>query len=569
MRQLQFRMRRMPSTFVPVLCMLVAACTGVIHSREGQPRVRDDGGAAGGFRPADEPGSDVQSCTATPAPGASPLRRLTVSEYNNTVRDLLGDTTAPANGFPRDTTAGVFSNRATSLTVAPLLATGYQQAAESLAAKAIVSPGKLITCDPKTGDDACAKTFINSFARRAFRRPVTTDEETTLFELFSNFRTDGSFLEGIGAVIEATLQSASFLYRPELGLPGSASGGAVALAPYEMASRLSYLIWGSMPDEPLFEAAEAGRLAKPEDIATEARRLLADPRAKTATLEFFGQWLNLRGLAGVNKDPTLYPGFDDATRSSMLDESRAFVDWVMWQSDGRVQTLLTTPKSFLDANTAKIYGANAVAGGTPTLTDLDPAQRAGILTHPSLLAILAKPNQSSPILRGKFVRERFLCQELPPPPANLIIVPPEVAKGTSTRERFSQHAKDAACTGCHSLMDPIGFGFEHYDAIGRFRTTDDGRPVDSNGTLMQSDADGAFDGVPDLARRLAQSGQVNECVATQWFQYSMGRGDHKTNDKCSIDTLQSLFRKANFDMRELAIAITQTDAFRFRTEVTP
>ncbi len=485
---------------------LAAACTGVIGDGGGS------GGAseppAAGTRPAGVPGAGIASCAATPSPGPAPLRRLTIAEYNHTVRDLLGDKTAPATAFPPDTTAGVFSNSATSLTVSPLLAQGYQQAAEALAATAIATPAKLVACDPKTGDDACATAFIASFGRRAFRRPVTPDESTALLALYADVRTGGVFLDGIQAVIEAVLQSASFLYRPELGVGDPATNGVVPLAPYETASRLSYLLWGSMPDDVLLDAAGAGQLATPAQIEAQARRLLADPRAKDATREFFEQWLHLRGLDGASKDPTLYPGFDDVTRASMFAESRAFFDWVMWQADGRVETLLTAPTSFLDANTAKLYGVTLSGGGTgPQLTALDPTKRAGILTQPSLLSTLAKPNQSSPILRGKFVRERFLCQDLPPPPPNLVIVPPKVAPGATTRERFAQHDKDPACSGCHSLMDPIGFGFEHYDAVGAYRTTDNGLPVDATGWFPGGalDVNGPFKDAIDLGNRLAAS----------------------------------------------------------------
>ncbi len=527
---------------------LAAACTGTI----------------GGDPIGDRSNSDP-SCVA-PTPGAALVRRLTQAQYNNTVRDLLGDTTHPADSFPPDETAGTFSNNASSQTVSPLLAQGYQQAAEALAAQAVTNKAKLLPCDPSKGEDSCVRQFVQTFGKRAYRRVLTSAEIDALVALYTTNRQGATFDNGIQAVLEAVLNSASFLYLPEYGLPDQAKSGVVQLAPYEMASRLSYFLWNSMPDDALLEAADAGQLATIEQVVAQARRMVADSKARDATREFFDQWLSVKELESAGKDATTYPDYSSALRSSMLTETRAFLDHVMWQSDGRVETLLTAPFSFLDANTAKIYGVQA--GGPLQKTDLDPTQRAGVLTQPSLLAIFAKPNQSSPVQRGKFVRERFLCHPLPAPPPNLVTAPPEVKPGSTTRERFAEHDKDPACAGCHTLMDPIGFGFEHYDGIGKYRTTDQGISVNATGSVSASDVDGPFDGAPELARKLAQSETVKGCIATQWFRYTMGRGETDA-DKCSLSSATQAFAAAKYDMRELLVAITVTDAFRYRMEVKP
>lgn len=504
----------------------------------------------------------------TPSPGASPLRRLTQSQYDNTVRDLLGDATHPAQSFPPDETSGEFSN-ATSLTVSPLLAQAYQTAAEALAAKAIAKKSTLLPCDPvSAGEDSCAKQFIAKFGRRAYRRPLTPVEASALFALYTTNKTGGTFDEGIQSVIEAMLQSAPFLYRVEFGATDTAKGSVLPLAPYEMASRLSYFLWNSMPDDVLLAAADTNALSTSDQIAAQARRMIADSKAHDTTRDFFDQWLKLKSLDGVSKDSATYPDFNDGVRASMLAETRAFVDWVMWSAGGSVETLLSSNVSFVDANTARLYGIQAPQGGGVVKTTLDASQRAGILTQPSILTIIAKPNQSSPVLRGKFVRERFLCQPLPPPPANLVIIPPEVKPGATTRERFAEHDKNPACAGCHTLMDPIGFGFEHYDGMGKFRTTDQNLPVDATGALSDSDVDGTFDGAVELAKKLAQSKAVKECVATEWFRYAFGRGETQ-DDSCSLTAAKKAFGGAQYDMRELLVALTLTDAFRFRPEVLP
>jgi hypothetical protein len=545
----------------------VAASLGACSGDIGGP---DDGTGPGGSSGGTSGGTNPAADCANISPGAAPLRRLTQSQYNNVVRDLLGDKTRPADGFPPDQTTGTFSNNAASQTVSPLLAQSYQQAAESLAASAVANTSAILPCDPaKAGEDACAAQFVQTFAKRAYRRPLVQAEVDALVALYTDNRQGATFQNGIQAVLEAVLNSANFLYMPELGLVDQKKpGDVVPLAPYEMASRLSFFLWNSMPDDTLFAAADAGQLSTVEQITAQAKRMIADPKAHDATRELFDQWMNLKGLAAASKDATTYPAYTAAVKSSMLAETRAFLDYVMWQSDGKVSTLLTAPVSFLDANTASIYGLPAPSGSGLVKTQLDPSQRAGILTQPAVLTTLAKPNQSSPILRGKFVRERFLCQQLPPPPPGLVIVPPEVKPGSTTRQRFGEHDKNPACAGCHSLMDPLGFGFEHFDGIGMFRTTDQGLPVDSTGNVTSSDVDGPFDGVPDLAKKLAGSKEVQECVATEFYRYTLGRAETDA-DKCSLDAVKATFATKGQDMRELLVAITITDAFRYRQEVKP
>ncbi len=537
----------MRSAVILVVAAAAAACSGVI----------------GGDEPL--PGASSAALCATPKPGPAPLRRLTQSQYDNVVRDLLGDVTHPARSFPADATVTDFSNNAETLVVSPLLAQAYESAAESLSAAAVADP-KLLPCSPqKDGEDACARAFIASFAKRAFRRPLTQGESDSMFQLYANNRSGADFNNGVRSVIEYVLQSAPFLYQVEAGDAARSELGIVPLTSWEMASRLSLFLWGSLPDAALVAAAEAGELAAPEQIDAQARRMLADPRARDATAEFFAQWLRLDNLSGANKDSTLYPDFNDAMRASMRAETLSFADWALWTADGRVSTLLTAPVSFVDQNTARLYGL-PVTSATPVKTALDPAQRAGVLTQPSLMTVFSKPNQSSPVTRGKWVRERFLCQHVSPPPPGANITPPEVKPGVSTRERFAEHSKNPECAGCHQLMDPIGFGFEHYDALGRYRDTDQGLPVDASGVLGSSDVNGNFDGIPALASKLATSRQVTDCVSLEWFRYAFGRAE-TSDDACSLAPLRAAFAAENFDMKELLISMTKTVAFRFRPEV--
>jgi hypothetical protein len=555
--------RRLRPWLAPIgaLCpvLAIAACVGSIGDGAGTA----DGGLASGSV------TTTQSVCATISPGASPLRRLTQGEYDNTVRDLLGDTTSPASAFPPDQRVGDFSNTAVALTVSPLLAQSYESAAEALATTAVAHLGTLVPCDTAaTGETACATQFIATFGKRAFRRPLTQDEQAALLTLYQANRAAADYDNGVQSVIEAILQSAPFLYRPEFGASARAQGAILPLTSYEMASRLSYFLWGSMPDDALFAAADADTLQAPQQIADQANRMLGDPKAHPAITQFFSEWLGVDEIDNAPKDPTTYPSYTPQVRDAMQGETAAFADWVMWQSDAKLGTLLTAPVSFVNQSLATIYGITGISGDALQQVQLDPTQRAGVLTQAAVMTVLGKADRSSPVLRGKFVREKLLCQEVAPPPQNIVITPPPIMPGVSTREMFTMHSQVQPCKGCHTLMDPIGFGFENYDGIGQWRSVDQGQPVDSSGSLSGSDVDGTFAGAVDLAHKLAQSAEVRDCVATEWFRYAMGRGE-STDDACSLQSLKQSFTASQSDMRQLLVAVTQTAAFRYRQAVTP
>jgi hypothetical protein len=248
----------------------------------------------------------------------------------------------------------------------------------------------------------------------------------------------------------------------------------------------------------------------------------------------------------------------------MAAELPAFVEHVLWSADRRLSTLLTAPVGFASGPLAALYGVAAPSGTAPSLVQLDPAERAGVLTQPGVMAVHALPAQSSPVARGKFIRERLLCQEPPPPPPDLDVTPPEVDATKSTRERFAEHTESAACSVCHELMDPIGFAFESYDAIGRHRASEGGQVIDTSGWIVKSeDADGAFQNVRELAERLSASRQVRDCVSTHWFRYAFGRHEAQA-DTCSLAGVQRAFAASDGDLVELVVALTRTDSFLYR-----
>ena len=520
---------------------------------------------------------ELAECEAL-EPGPAPVRRLTRVEYNNTVYQLFGDNSQPANTFPADEEAGGFNNQADVLVVSPLLAEHYLSAAEDLAAAHTPDlMQQLPNCQGDAIDElACATdadAFVRSFGKLAFRRPLSDDEAQTYVGLF----TQGTTLDqvpyspnmGIQLVVQALLQSPHFLYRVEFGMPDPSAGDVVELTSYEIASRLSYLLWNTMPDALLFEAADADLLRNPAEIEAQARRMLDTPRAREAVKNFHRQWLHLDEIEPVilanGKDPEIYPDFYDGLPSLWRTETESFIDHAVFEEDANVEFLFTAPYTMMNEELADFYGVEGPKGIEFARVDLDPGKYAGFMTQPGLLALFAKRDRSSPIHRGKFVRETILCQ-IPPPPPDNVPEPPNVDESQTTREQFSEHSENPVCAGCHTLMDPIGFGFEHFDGIGRYRETEWGLEIDASGELQGTDVNGTFNGATELARLLASSDQVKACVASQWFRFGYGRFETE-EDKCSVDEVHAAFAASNYDIKELIVALTLTDAFRYRHAV--
>ena len=492
-------------------------------------------------------------------PGPSPLRRLSRAEYNRVTRDLLGDTRNLADQFPPDSQALGFDNNADALTVSPVLSEQYLHAAESLAAQADLT--RLLPCTGVTGaDQACADRFVDQVGRRFYRRPLDPDERATLQGIYSWASGQSYDLSGaLRLVLSAMLQSPAFLYRLELD--PQLSGAVRRLDPYELASRLSFSLLGTTPDDALLAAAEAGELETAGGVAGWARKLIGDPRAHQVIEGFTRQWLKLGALDQVSKAASLFSGFD-ALRPSMRAETGRFLEAIFWE-EGDASKLWKAPYTFVDGALASHYRIAGPTGSGLVKVSVDPSVRAGFLTQASFLAGFSGPDQTQPVQRGKFVREQLLCQQLLPPPPN-VPAPPDLGATASMRERLAQHTQSAACAGCHVLMDPIGLGFERYDAVGGFQTGNAQGVIDDSGEVVSGgDASGKFFGAAQLSAQLAGSKAVGHCLATQWFRFGLGRGDAPA-DKCAVQRLQAAFDQAHLDPRELMVALTQTDAFLYR-----
>jgi hypothetical protein len=487
-----------------------------------------------------DPG-DLGDCEVV-GPDIAPIRKLTQTEYGNTVRDLTGLDIAPESRLLKDPEVHGFDNNAQLVSVSQLQADGYMRASEDLTAALDLSD--LLPCDPASGEDACAEQFIDGFGARAFRRPLDEVERSIFVDLFGSSRDLEGFDMGISLAIQAMLQSPQFLYRPEFGV--DAPGDWVPLTDFELATRLSYLLWETTPDQALYDVASAGQLFDPEVLADQTERMLADPRARAAMAHFATQWTDIGEVESAVKDGTTYPEWDEDLGLAMRAETDRFVADVIFDGDGTLAALFTAPYTW------------------------SGDERYGLLTQPSLMAALSHSNQTSIVLRGKFVRERVMCHLLQAPPDDLDISLPPLDESLSTRERFARHMQDPVCSGCHVLTDPLGLGFEHYGPLGEWRDEETpGVPVDASGLIVAAgDLDGTFYGLDELSELLANGAQIEQCFVLNIFRSGFGR-DPGDADACTVSGLEAGFANSGGDIQSLLREIPTTETFRSRPRVTP
>lgn len=544
--------------------VVLSSCTARIGSDAGGADVTPttgltpNGGSGGSSTT--PPSETPLDCSKTQV-AFSPLRRLTREQYDNAIRDLLGGEGQPSQALSPDEKLGAFYSNAVS-PVTRLSVEQYRDSAEDLAAAAVTRQLDTLTgCSGASQNADCAAQFIQSFGRRVFRRPLST-EETARYRGLFDANAARSFGEGIRVVLETLLQSPNFVYHLEL-TPAPSGVGVTPLNGYEVAERLSFALWNSVPDAELLDAAGSGQLDGKDGLRAQAERLIGSDRAKDALSSFHVQWLGLDGLLDIAKDPALFPDFTPDLQRAMRAEATGFADFVIRRGDGRLQTLLSAPFTVAGTDLLEIYGATAAPSADGTV-QLDPTQRAGLLTQAAFLSAHAHANQTSPVHRGLAVRKNLLCTGLPDPPANVNNTPPEPDPNATTRQRFEQHRKDPSCAGCHQLLDPIGVGFESYDAIGRYRATENNLPIDAQGELVSAGvSSGPFTGAVELAERLAVSPEVRDCVEKQWFRYSLGRGEG-AEDACSLASVKEEFAASDFNVKKMLVALVTSDAFRYR-----
>ena len=494
-------------------------------------------------------------------PARIELRRLTHSQYNNTMRDLLGDNSRPADRFPPEDYVNGFRNQIQAQGLSPLLIESYSQAAEKIAQSALRGGDTrgLIGCGPSP---ACRAKFVREFGLRAFRRPLDLAEQRRYETLFASQK---EFLQGAQLVIEAMLQSSSFLFRLE-------DTSAPKWKAYATASRLAYGLWDTMPDAALFAAAEKGELSSPAGVRQQVRRMLDHPRARQSLNEFISQWLRFDRILTASKDRRRYPQFTRETAVAMTEEARLFVSDLVW-NDRNFMELFTAPYGYVNGELAGIYQVTPPAQEFGRVPFPAGSERAGILGQALFLASTAKPDESSPTARGLFIREQFLCQHVPDPPAgvNTNLPPFSANKPQTNRDRLSEHVINPGCASCHSLIDPIGFGFEKFDAVGsrrdKFTLETRGRgpeardkkttawelTIDATG-FVAGVANSKFASPAQLGAVLGQSSQCQECVAKQYFRYIAGRAETAA-DRPVIRKMTEDFRRSQFRFKELILSL--------------
>jgi len=501
------------------------------------------------------------------------FRRLTHSQYDNTVRDLLGDYSRPALHFPPEDYVDGFKNQLRYQSMPPLLVDAYSTSAEKVAMNAFRAGdiNGLIPCKPASaGDVKCRDQFVRTFGMRAFRRPLRDDEFKRYAAAFTVQATStGKFLEGARTVVEAMLQSPNFLFHVEGGPDGRN-------VDYDIASRLSYLLQDTMPNKALLEAAAKGELRTAAGRESATRRLLDDPKAHQALDEFFDQWLRFDRVLNSSKEARRFPDFSLEMAGNMVEETRRLLDHLVWD-DGNFMEVLTADYAYLSGDLATLYKLPAPAGQFELVHFPAGTPRAGLLGEASFLAANAGPTETSPTQRGIFIREQLLCQQVPPPPPNVDTNLPESSadKPSTRRQRMTAHVENPLCASCHRLMDPIGFGLESFDAIGRLREhetilieSDTGNRKNDKKVNLDLDTRGEIAGIPNsnfsdsrqLGAILSKSQVCQECIVRQLFRYAYGRMETAA-DEDTIHQLFATFRDSGFHFKELLTGLVKAPQF--------
>lgn len=536
-----------------VVALLLAGCQGMITDPAGDPSGKGTG-----------EGSGPNAAT----PPSELMRRLTRAEYWNTVKDLLGPGATTTQVLPADDQVAGYDNNAQVLGIGPLLLEKYAMAAEELvgSALAVTNPegrARLLTCDFSGANETpCARQILASFGRKAWRRALSTEDVDRLMAVVQANRAAGDAFEvALGVGLQAVLTSPHFLFRVEVD-PALGVLNAHALSPYELATRLSYFLWSTTPDETLLAAAEAGTLTDSAELERQARRMLADPRAQALVDNFGGQWLRTRQLALVQPSPQLFPSFSANQLAQAMTMETALVFAELMQADRSMLDLLDADFTYVNAALAAHYGLQGSFDATRfTRVMLPPGgNRRGLLTQAGILTLNSTPTRNSTVKRGKWVLDRLLCQEPPPPPANIPQLPSGPTSG-SLRQRMEQHVSDPMCASCHGKMDPIGFALEHFDAIGAWRATDGEYAIDARGTLPDGRS---FDGAIELGRTLKEDPALPACIVRQLFTYAMGRRPEAA-DEPALAQLTQTFGARGYRMKELLVQVVLSPTFRMRT----
>lgn len=541
-----FLRKTLPLAMVTVL---FGACAARINAEGDAPEGGSGGSSQNTGGTAGTSPCSAGDGTCSDAAEPSVIRRLTRSEYAFTIADLLGTNESVSGSFPAEEVVKGFNNNANALSFPGLLAEQSFTVTAQLAKAAVEKSSRFAACAQGTLDATCARQFIASFGKKAWRRPLSSAEVDKFLSVFTAAETP---MLGLELASQSLLISAPFFYRIE-----QRGQGRTKPTSWEMASRLSYTLWASLPDDELFAAAEADKLRDRDDIVAQANRMMKDAKLVRAYRSYMSQWFDLPRISVAAKDPKVFPTWNTEYPALLRAGAEAFLDHVARQ--GKISDLFTAPFVFTNDTLAPYYGVAKPGSSAFVKVDLkDKTRASGMLTQGGILAGHAGFSSTSPTFRGKFVREQFLCGTIPKAPPNVNVMIGAADPTQTTREHYSEHIKNPQCVGCHSLMDPIGFAFEEFDAIGNRRTVENGKPIDATGDAVGVDV-GKFEGVNQLGERLASSEDATRCLATQWFRFSFGRLE-SAEDDATLDGLTKVVRDEG-TFAALMVATVQSSPF--------
>jgi hypothetical protein len=514
----------------------LAAVLGLLAATAcGDGILRNDG--SGALLDPDSGDMGTQVDPGAGAAGSNPntrIVRLSHAQYANTLRDLLGIEQTPESGFAPDALNGFNFDTSNDLRVDPRLGPQYRTAAEQLAVQVVQDDAvfeRVVPCDAASA--GCSGEFIDSFGERVFRRPLTGEESArfqALFQLGTTLGDSGDpFDDGVQLVVEAMLQAPQFLYRTEVS-SGAVQDGRAALDDWEIASRLSYFIFDSMPDDELFERARSGQLRTPQQVGTEVARMLDDPRAVGKLTSFHEQVWQVGRYAKIAPDAATYPGLPNDLVDRLRASSSRFVQSVI-EDGGGLREFLTAPYAFADSEIAALYDAE-VSGEQLTRVDFEDGERKGFLMQAGFLASNAYSRKTDPIHRGLFILRDVLCRLIPdPPPGAQNTPPPETDEPiVTTRDEISLLTGQLYCPTCHSQINEPGFSFEGFDAVGQVREQENGVDVDTTGSITLDGEEVEFSGASELVDALADSQEAEECYTSRWLEFAYGRALTERDD---------------------------------------
>lgn len=506
-------------------------------------------------------------------PGRVTVRRLNKVEYQNTIRDLIGIEFPAIDDFPSDDIGYGFDNIGDVLSLPPLLMEKYVVAADKIVVQAIVaeepaarplpeSHRRILFCRPAdSSKEDCARKVLEKFAARAYRRPVKPRELDRLLDLVKLAESQGdSFEKGIQLALKAVLVSPHFLFRVELDAEPDNPKAIHAIGNHELASRLSYFLWSSMPDDELFDQARQGTLRK--NLDAQVRRMLQDQKARALVEHFAGQWLQTRNLKTATPDPDRFRDFDEALRSAMLKETGLFFEAIV-KEDRSVLDLVDADFTFVNERLARHYNMPGIVGNEFRRVALKGDQRGGVLTQASILTITSHPTRTSPVKRGKWILENLLGEPPPPPPPDVpeLKEDEKAVQSGSLRQRMEQHRANPTCAACHQRMDPLGFGLENFDAVGAWRARDGNVPVDATGILPGGQS---FQGPRELKAILkSRKDAFARCLTEKLLTYALGRG-LEYYDRKAVDRIAGAVAKSDYRFSALVLEIVKSDPFQKR-----